>query len=182
MPSQLVNFGCIIQAKICVRGPAWCVLPHEAIFSRHYFDKTLFKPLLKSFFNSVEKFSANDLTTVCFLFAGRIFSHPNIQPVLGCSNSPPSLVVVSQYQEHASLYDVLHRGSGVVVDTAQALRFALDVARGMCFLHRLEKNVPDYHLSSRHVVVGAGRQWEGGALGPRMVDSVSLCWRSDFSA
>ncbi|XP_037070457.1 integrin-linked protein kinase homolog pat-4-like [Pollicipes pollicipes] len=83
----------------------------------------------------------------------RIFSHPNIQPVLGCSNSPPSLVVVNQLMPHGSLYDVLHRRTNIVVDTAQALRFALDVARGMCFLHSLERNVPNFHLSSRHVMI-----------------------------
>ena len=27
----------------------------------------------------------------------RIFSHPNVLPVIGCCNSPPNLVVISQY-------------------------------------------------------------------------------------
>ena len=27
----------------------------------------------------------------------RIFSHPNVMPVIGCCNSPPNLVVISQY-------------------------------------------------------------------------------------
>jgi integrin-linked kinase len=52
-----------------------------------------------------------------------------------------------------SLYTVLHEGTGVVVDTVQALRFALDVARGMAFLHSLERIIPEYHLNSRHIMV-----------------------------
>lgn len=52
-----------------------------------------------------------------------------------------------------SLYTLLHEGTGVVVDSAQALRFAVDVARGMAFLHSLERIIPQYYLNSRHVMV-----------------------------
>ncbi|XP_066991879.1 integrin-linked protein kinase isoform X2 [Anabrus simplex] len=82
-----------------------------------------------------------------------IFSHPNVLPVVGCCNSPPNLVVINQYMPWGSLYSLLHEGAGVVVDTAQALRFALDVARGMAFLHSLERIIPEYHLNSRHVMI-----------------------------
>lgn len=83
----------------------------------------------------------------------RIFSHPNVLPVVGCCNSPPNLVVINQYMPWGSLYTLLHEGTGVVVDTAQALRFALDVARGMAFLHSLERIIPQYHLNSRHIMI-----------------------------
>jgi integrin-linked kinase len=83
----------------------------------------------------------------------RIFSHPNILPVIGCCNSTPYLVVLSQYMPLGSLYSVLHESSGVVVDNAQALRFAVDVARGMAFLHSLERIIPEYRLNSRHVII-----------------------------
>lgn len=83
----------------------------------------------------------------------RIFSHPNILPVVGCCNSPPKLIVINQYMPWGSLYNVLHEGTGVVVDTAQALRFALDIARGMSFLHSLERIIPTYHLNSHHVMI-----------------------------
>lgn len=83
----------------------------------------------------------------------RIFSHPNILPVIGCCNSPPNLVVISEYMPVGSLYRVLHESSGVVVDNALALRFALDIARGMAFLHSLERIIPEYFLNSRHIMI-----------------------------
>jgi integrin-linked kinase len=67
-----------------------------------------------------------------------------------------------------SLYNILHEQSGslthtrrlrygsfagVVVDHAQALKFALDVARGMSFLHSLDPLILRFYLSSKHVVV-----------------------------
>lgn len=61
----------------------------------------------------------------------RIFSHPNVLPVIGCCNTPNNLIVISQHLPYGSLYNVLHEGSGgIVVDTAQALRFAIDIAKG----------------------------------------------------
>uniref|UniRef100_A0A6P7GRD2 Integrin-linked protein kinase-like n=1 Tax=Diabrotica virgifera virgifera TaxID=50390 RepID=A0A6P7GRD2_DIAVI len=84
----------------------------------------------------------------------RIFSHPNILPVIGCCNSPPHLIIISQLLPLGSLYNVLHEGSGgIVVDTAQALRFAIDIAKGMAFLHSLERTTPEYFLNSRHVMI-----------------------------
>ena len=59
----------------------------------------------------------------------RIFSHPNVMPVIGCCNSPPNLVVISQYVPMGSLYQVLHEGSGLVVDAGKAIQFAIDIAK-----------------------------------------------------
>lgn len=85
----------------------------------------------------------------------RIFSHPNILPVIGACNAPPRLIVISQYMPRGSLYDLLHGAAGIVVDTAQAVRFALDIARGMAYLHSLERIIPEYHLNSFHVMVSS---------------------------
>lgn len=104
----------------------------------------------------------------------RIFSHPNILPVIGCCNAPPGkeikinhdflfyfylklfipdLVVISQFMPFGSLYNVLHQNTNVVVDSVQALKFALDIARGMSYFHNLERFVPNYYLNSYHVMV-----------------------------
>ncbi|XP_013399638.1 integrin-linked protein kinase isoform X2 [Lingula anatina] len=83
----------------------------------------------------------------------RIFNHPNILPVLGACNDPQNLIVISQFMPFGSLYNVLHEETGLVIDQNQALRFSLDVARGMEFLHTLEPMVPNFYLTSRHVLI-----------------------------
>ncbi|XP_023938647.1 integrin-linked protein kinase [Bicyclus anynana] len=89
----------------------------------------------------------------------RIFSHPNILPVVGCCVSPPSLVVISQHMSWGSLYALLHGGAGaggrVVVDAGAAVRLARDVAAGMAYLHSLQRDrvLPTYHLNSKHIMI-----------------------------
>jgi len=83
----------------------------------------------------------------------RIFSHPNVLPVIGCCNSPPNLVVISQYMPVGSLHSVLHQGTGLVVDSARAVQFAIDVAKGMAFIHSLDRQLPRLYLNSHHVMI-----------------------------
>jgi integrin-linked kinase len=85
----------------------------------------------------------------------RIFSHPNVMPVIGCCNSPPNLVVISQFMPVGSLFQVLHEqdGTGLVVDSTRALQFAVDVAKGMAYLHSLDRQMPRFHLNSKHVMI-----------------------------
>uniref|UniRef100_A0A1I7Z721 Protein kinase domain-containing protein n=1 Tax=Steinernema glaseri TaxID=37863 RepID=A0A1I7Z721_9BILA len=83
----------------------------------------------------------------------RIFAHANINPVLACCNQPPDLIVISQFMPYGSLYNVLHEQSELVIDHTQAMKFAVDVARGMNFLHSLDPLIHRYYLSSKHVVV-----------------------------
>ena len=42
----------------------------------------------------------------------RIFSHPNVLPVIGAVNDSRDLIVLSQYLPFGSLYNVLHEGTG----------------------------------------------------------------------
>ncbi|GFY49398.1 integrin-linked protein kinase homolog pat-4 [Trichonephila inaurata madagascariensis] len=85
----------------------------------------------------------------------RIFSHPNVLPVIGCCCQPPTLIVINQFMPFGSLYTVLHEGTGIVVDTAQALKFAIDICRGMAFLHTLDTHtfIEKLYLSSKHVMI-----------------------------
>lgn len=84
----------------------------------------------------------------------RIFSHPNVLPVIGCCNQPPSLVVVTEFMPLGSLYSLLHETKTIAVDAQQAVRFALDIARGMAFLHSLDSKITRLYLNSFHVLVG----------------------------
>ena len=92
--------------------------------------------------------------------------------MIGCCNSPPNLVVISQYVPVGSLHNVLHQGTGyaalkiihfgrltlciycrLVVDTSKAIQFAIDIAKGMAFIHSLDRQLPRLYLSSKHVMV-----------------------------
>nr|XP_020647611.1 integrin-linked protein kinase isoform X2 [Pogona vitticeps] len=85
----------------------------------------------------------------------RIFSHPNVLPVLGACQSPPAPhpIIITHWMPYGSLYNVLHEGTNFVVDQAQAVKFALDVARGMAFLHTLEPLIPRHYLNSRSIMI-----------------------------
>lgn len=43
--------------------------------------------------------------------------------------------------------------SALVIDHQQAIRFAIDIARGMSFLHALEPLVLRMYLNSKHIVI-----------------------------
>lgn len=60
---------------------------------------------------------------------------------------------IQQYMSRGNLHSLLHSGANVVVDTAQTIRFAIQIAKGMAFLHSLERTIPEYHLNSYHVMV-----------------------------
>ncbi len=60
--------------------------------------------LLQTKIFSIIFFSCFSLFILTFFF--RIFSHPNVMPVIGCCNSPPNLVVISQLMPIGSLYQV----------------------------------------------------------------------------
>lgn len=83
----------------------------------------------------------------------RIFASAQINPVLAAVNQPPQLIIISQYMPFGSLYNVLHEQSSVVIDHSQAIRFALDIARGMSFLHSLDQQILRFYLNSKHIVV-----------------------------
>jgi len=74
---------------------------------------------------------------------------------------------------------------GIVVDQNQALRFALDVARGMEFLHSMEPLIPNLTLNSKHIMVIcesnttiAGQSSEFLIFScVYLVGGVAQCWR-----
>ena len=42
---------------------------------------------------------------------------------------------------------------GIVVDHMQSVKFAIDVAKGMVYLHSMEPLIPRLYLTSYHVMV-----------------------------
>ena len=43
--------------------------------------------------------------------------------------------------------------AGIIVDQQQGMKFAVDIARGMEYLHSLEQLIPRLYLKSTHIMV-----------------------------
>ncbi|KAK7926181.1 hypothetical protein WMY93_008491 [Mugilogobius chulae] len=78
--------------------------------------------------------------------------HP---PCPGCLSvsSIPHPIIITHYMPYGSLFNILHQGTTLVVDQSQAVKFALDIASGMAFLHTLEPMVSRLYLNSKHVMI-----------------------------
>ena len=47
--------------------------------------------------------------------------------------------------------------TGIMVDHAQTVSFAIDIARGMSFLHAMDPLIPKYYLNSKNIMVSLFR-------------------------
>lgn len=60
--------------------------------------------------------------------------HPNIAQFLGVLNNSDRLIFLTEYFRNGSLYDILKKKGRL--DTPTAVSYALDIARGMNYLHQ----------------------------------------------
>ncbi|CAL5431367.1 unnamed protein product [Camellia sinensis] len=67
---------------------------------------------------------------------------------MGAVTQRPHLSIVTEYLPRGSLYRLIHRAdAGEVLDQRRCLRMALDVAKGINYLHCLSPLVCDFGLS-----------------------------------
>ncbi|VUZ51784.1 unnamed protein product [Hymenolepis diminuta] len=125
----------------------------------------------------------------------RIFNHPNILPVLAIFNATPRLCLVSEFMPFGSLYSLLHPSprqqqqldengqpqAPPTISLRQALRFALDIAKAMEFLHSPELKVPNFRLNSRHVLVDEDVAKIGSPIDDDMPEDEMLTARLDMA-
>ncbi|KAG7671439.1 hypothetical protein KSW81_003576 [Nannochloris sp. 'desiccata'] len=82
--------------------------------------------------------------------------HPNIVQFMGACSKPPNLCIVTQYVTRGSLFKLLHRSEGALtvnMDERRRLQMALDVARGMNYLHTCRPPVIHRDLKSPNLLV-----------------------------
>ncbi|KAJ7978664.1 putative Protein kinase [Quillaja saponaria] len=61
--------------------------------------------------------------------------HKNVVQFIGACTKPPSLCIVTEYMSGGSVYDYLHKQKGVF-KLPSLLRVAIDVSKGMNYLHQ----------------------------------------------
>ncbi|KAH6800845.1 hypothetical protein C2S52_001309 [Perilla frutescens var. hirtella] len=83
--------------------------------------------------------------------------HPNILEFLGSIVHGEEMILITEYLPKGNLYDLFARK--VKLDPATCLRYALDIARGMNYLHE-HKPQPIVHnnLDTRNLLIAEGDQ------------------------
>ncbi|CAN6250829.1 unnamed protein product [Urochloa humidicola] len=111
---------------------------------------------------AVKKFLDQDLSGVSleqFKCEVRIMSrlrHPNVVLFLGYVTQPPNLSILTEYLPRGSLYRLLHRPNSQI-DEVRRLKMALDVAKGMNYLHSSYPTIVHRDLKSPNLLVD--RNW-----------------------
>ncbi|XP_051129287.1 serine/threonine-protein kinase EDR1-like [Andrographis paniculata] len=78
--------------------------------------------------------------------------HPNILLFMGAVVSPEHLCIVTEYLPRGSLFRLLQRTSSKL-DKRQRVHMALDIARGMTYLHNLSPPIIHSNLKSSNLLV-----------------------------
>ncbi|CAN1145963.1 Serine/threonine-protein kinase CTR1 [Linum perenne] len=80
--------------------------------------------------------------------------HPNVVLFMGAVTKRPHLSIVTEYLPRGSLYRLIHRpAAGEVMDQRRRLRMALDVAKGVNYLHCLSPPIVHWDLKSPNLLV-----------------------------
>ncbi|XP_041021381.1 serine/threonine-protein kinase CTR1-like isoform X2 [Juglans microcarpa x Juglans regia] len=80
--------------------------------------------------------------------------HPNVVLFMGAVTKCPHLSIVTEYLPRGSLYRLIHRpASGELLDKRRRLRMALDVAKGINYLHCLNPPIVHWDLKSPNLLV-----------------------------
>ncbi|KAE9603823.1 hypothetical protein Lal_00001669 [Lupinus albus] len=80
--------------------------------------------------------------------------HPNVVLFMGAVTKRPHLSIVTEYLPRGSLFRLIHRpASGEILDHRRRLRMALDVAKGINYLHCLKPPIVHWDLKSPNLLV-----------------------------
>ncbi|KAL3678658.1 hypothetical protein R1sor_021614 [Riccia sorocarpa] len=82
----------------------------------------------------------------------RRLRHPNIVLFMGAVTKPPNLSIITEFCPRGSLYRLLHRPNREL-DERKRIRMAVDVVKGMNYLHRCSPPVVHRDLKSPNLLV-----------------------------
>eukprot|EP01018_Ginkgo_biloba_P004723 Gb_28014 [translate_table: standard] len=78
--------------------------------------------------------------------------HPNVLLFMGAVTSAPNLSIVTEFLPRGSLYRLIHRPN-IQLDKRRCLKMALDVAKGMNYLHNSTPMIVHRDLKSPNLLV-----------------------------
>nr|GEZ95396.1 probable serine/threonine-protein kinase SIS8 [Tanacetum cinerariifolium] len=78
--------------------------------------------------------------------------HPNVVLFMGAVTRPPNLSILTEFLPRGSLYKLLHRPN-VQLDEKRRMRMALDVAKGMNYLHTSNPVIVHRDLKTPNLLV-----------------------------
>lgn len=80
--------------------------------------------------------------------------HPNVVLFMGAVTKPPHLSIVTEFLPRGSLFRLINRAAtGEAIDKRRRLRMALDVAKGINYLHCLHPPIVHWDLKSPNLLV-----------------------------
>ncbi|XP_071717264.1 serine/threonine-protein kinase CTR1-like [Rutidosis leptorrhynchoides] len=80
--------------------------------------------------------------------------HPNVVLFMGAVTVRPHFSIVTEYLPRGSLFRLIHRpAAGEIMDQRRRLRMALDVAKGINYLHCLSPPIVHWDLKSPNLLV-----------------------------
>ncbi|KAL2544986.1 Serine/threonine-protein kinase CTR1 [Forsythia ovata] len=78
--------------------------------------------------------------------------HPNVVLFMGAVTIPPNLSILTEFLPRGSLYKLLHRPN-IQIDEQRRIRMALDVAKGMNYLHTSQPIIVHRDLKTPNLLV-----------------------------
>ncbi|CAI9784860.1 unnamed protein product [Fraxinus pennsylvanica] len=78
--------------------------------------------------------------------------HPNVVLFMGAVTTPPNLSILTEFLPRGSLYKLLHRPN-IQIDEKRRIRMALDVAKGMNYLHTSQPIIVHRDLKTPNLLV-----------------------------
>ncbi|KAM3145790.1 hypothetical protein pb186bvf_002085 [Paramecium bursaria] len=117
----------IIQQQIA--SGASCIVHKGFHYGRFVAIKELDQT--KSDENSQKEFKRETLTLI------KAKQHENLVSFLGISTNNNKVYIITEFCSGGTLFDIIHRQLEINLDEIQKIKFSLDVAKGMQYLHSL---------------------------------------------
>ncbi|KAH0855688.1 hypothetical protein HID58_003953 [Brassica napus] len=101
---------------------------------------------------AVKVFSKQNTQKTLYNLLDRRLRHPNVLLFMGAVTSPPRLCIVSEFLPRGSLFRLLQRNASKL-DWRRRIHMALDIARGMNYLHHCSPPIVHRDLKSSNLLV-----------------------------